>query len=218
MSKLSLQAKKRTIFKKKIKRLRKENLLPGILYGRKIENLSLSVNLLEFRKIFKQIGESSVLDLQIEGEKTPRKVIIQDVQFDPLNENYLHVDFHQIDLTKELETKIPFEFVGESPAVKHKKGTLIKHLNEIKIRCLPQDLPSKIEVDITSLEDFHQSISVKDLSLPPRIKLLEKEDEVVVSVVSPRIEKEEEKKKETEEEAGEKEIQENKAEENKDNK
>lgn len=208
MKEIILKAQKRTIFGKQVKKLRKEKQIPAILYGHKVENIPLITSLLDFKKIFKQAGESTILDLEIEGEKDPRKILVQDVQFDSLTGEILHADFHQINLEEELETEIPFKFIGESLAVKEKGGVLIKNLTEIKIKCLPKDLLSEIEVDISCLKDLHQNISIKDLGLSSRIKILEKEDETIVTVIPPRIEEEVKKEEVKVEEKVEKKVEE----------
>lgn len=189
MEKITLPVKTRKETKKLVKKLREQGQIPAVLYGHKIKPKNLSVGYNQFEKIYKEAGESSLIDLIVDKEK-PFKALIQEVQYDPFKGKIIHVDFHQVRMDEKITTTIPIKLIGESPAVKELGGTLVTSLDEIEIECLPNDLVHEIEVDVSSLKTFDDLIHIKDLKIPSRIKVLKNEDEVVVSVTPPRTEEE----------------------------
>lgn len=214
---LALNAKIRKTLGKKVKRMRKESVFPAVLYGSKTKSTNLEVDSKEFEKIFKEAGESSLISLDVEGKKTP--VLIHQIQRDPLTYQFIHVDFYQPNLEKEIVAKVPLVFEGEAPGVKELGGTLVKNLSELDVKALPQHLPHEIGVDVTSLKTFEDKVLVKDLKLPEGVKVLKEIDVILAFVAMPEkveeeltkpieenveaIEKVESKKKEEEVEAAE---------------
>lgn len=201
MLKLSAQLRKEV--GKKVKNLRKMGFIPAILYGPGIKNLNLKVQEKEFEKVYKKAGESTLISLEIEGKKIP--VLIHEVQFDPISEKPIHVDFYQPSLKEEIEAKVPLVFVGEAPAVKELGGTLVKALSEIEIKVLPQNLPHEIKVDISPLKTFEDRILVKNLNVPEGVKIL-RSPEDPVAFVAPFEKVEEELEKPVEKEIKEVEV------------
>lgn len=189
MEKLSLKVKLRSALGNKNNALRRQGLVPGVLYGRKIENKNLIMNTAEFGKVYRQAGESTLIDLELEDGQT-QKVLIQDLQIDPLTNKVTHVDFRGIDMSEKLEVKIPLKFIGESPAVRELSGILVKAMGELEVRCLPQALVHEIVVDLSSLATIGANLRVKDLKLPAGLEVMQKEDAVVVTVTEPRSEEE----------------------------
>lgn len=203
---LTLKAKSRKIFGKKVKKLRKAGFIPAVVYGHGRESQAIEINENHFKKIFKQAGESSLIDLIID-DQPPLKVLIHQLQYDPLTEKISHIDFYQVKEKEKVIVEVELKFIGEAPVVKEKGGILVHHLTKIKIECLPKDLVHDIEVDLSSLKEFNDLIRVKDLSFPPTINCLHHPEDVIVSVSAPKVEKEvvtpekaEEEKKETVEE------------------
>jgi large subunit ribosomal protein L25 len=145
---LSLSAKIRKVLGKKVKILRKQGILPGVIYGPKIESQPIEVDLKEFEKVFKKAGESSLIFLEIDNKK--HLVLIHNLKRDPLTEKPIHVDFYQPSLEEEIEAKVPLVFEGEAEAIKVLGGTLVKNISEIEVKALPQDLPKEIKVNIES--------------------------------------------------------------------
>lgn len=187
---LNLFAKKRE--KKERKLTRSKDVLPGILYGPKIKNQPVEVNLKEFKKVFEESGESSLISLELEGKKIP--VLIHEVQKEPLSDEFIHVDFYQPILNKEVEANVPLVFEGEAPAVKELGGTLFKEFQEVEVKALPQNLPHEIKVNVESLKTFDDEILIKDLILPKGVKILKDPETIVVSVLPPeKVEEELEK-------------------------
>jgi large subunit ribosomal protein L25 len=212
---INLSAKIRKDLGKKVNNLRKKGILPAVLYGPKIKNFSLELDLKEFEKVYREAGESSLVSLNVdfsgEQEKIKKKfiVLIHEVKFDPLTDGPIHVDFYQPKLDEEITATIPVVFEGEAPAVKDLGGTLVKNIQEVEVKALPQNLPHEIKVNVERLETFEDDILIKDLSVFKEVKVLKEPEEVVASVVPPAKIEEEleepiEEKVEEVEEAGEK--------------
>jgi len=189
MEELTLKVETRELKGKKNKELRRNNKIPGVVYGHGFSNKNIAVNYNDFKEVFERAGESSLINLVIDNE-APIKVIIQDVQFDPVSDKFIHVDFHKVKMTEKITTEIELKFVGEALAVKELGGVLVRALEKVEVECLPGDLVSEIEVDLSPLKTFDDIIYVKDLKVPEKITLLEKSDEVVAKVQAPRTEEE----------------------------
>jgi len=209
---LTLSSKIRKEVGKKVKSLRQQGILPAVLYGHKIKNLNLELDLKEFEKIYSKAGESSLitlviakgkdeaeaeassLSLNVEEKKQKFLILIHDIQFDPLTEKPIHIDFYQPELKEEVEVTVPLIFEGEAPAVKNLGGTLIKEISEIEVKAKSQNLPHEIKVDIGSLKTFEDNIKISDLKVPEGVKILKGPEEIVVSISRPeKVEEELEK-------------------------
>lgn len=177
---LSLSAKLRKETGSKIDALRKTGILPAVLYGPKIKNALLAVDVKSFEKVYKEAGESSLISLELEGKKF--SVLIHDIAKDPLSRKPVHVDFFQPDLTEEIEVMIPLVFEGTAPAVKDFSGTLVKNIHEIQVKALPQNLPHEIKVNIESLKTFEDVILIENLTVPGGVKILKDAKEIVAQV------------------------------------
>ena len=189
-----ISAKIRAVEKKGTKALRENGLLPAVIYGPGQKTLSLEINLKEFKKVYQEAGESSLISLKISELNKDYPVLIHEVQKEPLDGEPIHVDFYQAPLTEVVEAKVPIIFKGISPAVKDLGGTLVKNISELEIKALPQDLPKKVEVLIDNLKNLEDKILVKELRLPRNIDVLKGPDEIIAWVASPeKIEEELEK-------------------------
>lgn len=190
MKTLELKTEKREIKGKKVSALRAEGFIPSVVYGKDVEPVSLTINLRDFSKLYKEAGESSLIDLLIE-DKTLR-VLISDVQLDPLTDVPVHVDFHKVNLTEEITANVPLKFENEevAPAVKELGGVLVKEKDEIEVECLPTNIPHEIVVDVTGLATFDDIIHVSDLPVPADVKVINEGEEVVALVKPPRSEEE----------------------------
>lgn len=186
-----ITAQKRQITGRKVKALRRQGIIPANLFGKKIESLSLSLNSLEFKKLYDKTGETGLIDLAITGSKSVRPVLISNVQYHPVTDHFLHVDFHEVDLAEKVVADIPIVITGESPAVKEKGAVLVTVINEIEVSALPADLPDRIQVDISALSEFNDAIHVKDLQFPKKVEVQIEPDAVVVTIQEPKEEKEE---------------------------
>ncbi len=175
----------------KAKNLRKEGLLVAEFYGHGMENMSLQMDYQEFRKLYREAGENTVIDLVVEGGKT-LKVLVHQVEYDPVTDEFQHVDFINVRMDEEVTTNVPIILEGQAPAVKEMGGVLMQNLDELEIRCLPGDLIHEITVNIESLVDFHSSIHVSDISIPGKIAIVTDPERTIVTVTAPREEEPEE--------------------------
>jgi len=186
---ITISAEKRVVIGRDNWKTRADGFVPAIVYGPAMEPKNVSVNRKALVVAFREAGESTLVDLVINGDQ-PVKVLIQDLQFDPMSSEIIHADFRAVDLTKEIVAKIKLEFIGEAPAVKELGGTLVQALNEIEVRALPQSLVHLIEVDISKLKTFDDAIHISDLTLPAGIAAVDDLGDTVALVSPPRSEAE----------------------------
>ncbi|MAG44807.1 50S ribosomal protein L25 [bacterium] len=189
---LKLKAKIRKITGKAVKQIRKEELIPAIFYGFKVKNQNLELKYREFINIYKQAGESTLIELIIDGKK-PEPVLVHAVQTHPVSDKILHIDFLKVNLKKLIKTNVSLEFIGEALAVKDLGGILVRSITELEVQALPLDLPSQVRVDISSLKTFDDSIKISDLKVSKKIEILTDKDIVVATVSPPRTQEELEK-------------------------
>lgn len=194
---LSLSANIRKTLGKKVKSLRKKDILPGVLYGPKIKPLVLEIDLKEFEKIYKEAGESSLISLQVNNRKV--SVLIHEIQRDPLSLKPIHIDFYKPSLEEEITAAVSIIFEGVSPVVKELGGTLVREISELEVKALPQNLPHEIKVNVGNLKTFEDEILIKDLKIPAGVKVQRGPDEIV-AVITPPEKVEEELAKPVEEE------------------
>lgn len=189
-TKVQLNAELRSEANGKAKNIRTTGFIPAVIYGFGAGNKNIKVKKHDFEKAFAVAGEFNLVDLSIDGSQGV-KVIIKDVQRDNLTGDTTHIDFYQVDMTKKISAEIPLNFIGEAKAVKEKGGTLVKNMNAVLVKCLPGDLVSHIDVDISQLVEFDQFIRLHDLVLPKGIELSSVTNEAVVGVVETKVEVEE---------------------------
>jgi large subunit ribosomal protein L25 len=174
----------------KLEVVRSNGMTPAVVYGARVENTSISVPSIDFKKAWKTAGESSTIALDLEGQKID--VLIHEVQVDPVKGFPIHVDFLAIDMNKPVQVAIPLEFTGVAPAEKSGLGTLVKVLHEVEIEALPKNLPHAITIDISSLETLENQIHAKDITLPSGVTMVTDGEEVIALVAAAKEEKEEE--------------------------
>ncbi len=177
--------------------VRSNGMVPGVVYGARVENQMISVSSVEFEKILKVAGESSTIVLEIEGDKktgTSQKidVLIHDMQVDPVKGFPIHVDFLAVDMNKPIEVTIPVEFIGTAIAEKNSLGVLVKVMHEIEIEALPKDLPHNVVVDVSTLAVLDDQIHISDIKLPKGVTMKTPMDEVIALIAPIKEEKEEE--------------------------
>jgi len=192
---LSLSAKARKDFGKKVRILRQKDILPAVLYGPKIKKTqSLEIDYKAFEKVYKTAGESSLISLEIEGEDKKIPVLIHEIQKNRLTGKISHIDFYQPSLEEKTVVKIPIVLEGTSPAVKESGGTLVKYISEVDVKALPQNLPKEIKINVENLNTFEDNILIKDLKLPEGVEILRNSNDIVASVLPPeKVEEELEK-------------------------
>jgi large subunit ribosomal protein L25 len=174
----------------KVDTIRKAGKIPAVFYGKKEATTTISIPRIDFLKVWKEAGASSVVNL--ETPKGSKESLIQDVDLDPITGIPRHADFYVFEKGHKLEVELPLEFVGISPAIKDQGGMLVKVLHELKVEAMPKDLPHNINVNISSLVNFGDQILAQDITLPSGVTLLANLEEVVATISAPREEKEEE--------------------------
>lgn len=183
----TLSASPRTVLGKKVRRLRREGLLPANVYGRGIESTAIQLEGRAFRRVIRQAGVRSMFELAIEGEGEPRHVLVRGLDREGGTGDPIHVDFYQVDLERPIQTTIAIRLVGVSPAVADLGGTLLQNLETVSIRCLPLDIPDAVELDVSALADFDTSLTVGDLRVPDRVEVLSAPDIGIATVDAPRL-------------------------------
>ncbi|MFA6353524.1 MAG: 50S ribosomal protein L25 [Candidatus Paceibacterota bacterium] len=173
----------------KLDSLRKEGEIPAVFYGAGKETTSISVSIVDFKKVWREAGESSAVKIEMLNSNID--VLIHEVQVDPITSEPIHVDFLAIDMKKKIRVHIPLEFEGISAAVKSGLGNLVKVIHELEIEALPSDLPHNLVVDLSKLNTLDDQIFVSDIKLPTGVAVINEPTEVVVSVVEQVEEKEE---------------------------
>jgi len=181
-----LKVEKRKVLGKLVKKLRREGILPCNIYGKGIKSEAVQVPQVEFDAVFKEAGETGLVDVAL-GEKTI-PVLIHNMQKD-FRGNVLHADFFQVNLKEKVKTMVPLEVIGEPKAVLEKTGLLMNILSEVEIEALPEELPENIQVDVAHLANVDDQITVADLKVPTGVTVLT-EPEQVVSKIGELITKE----------------------------
>jgi len=146
--------------------------IPAVIYGPKSKNQNLTINYKNFEKAYKAVGESTLIDLTVDDKDTI-KVLVHDVQHNPLNGNYIHVDFYQLDMTKKTQVEVTINLLGSDQIEKNTGGEVIANLDKIIVECLPKDLIKEIEFDASKyLKELDDTILAKDINLPEGLELI----------------------------------------------
>lgn len=189
--KLKLQVNPRKITGRAVKVLRRQGLVPANVFGKKRKSVSVQLSAEALAKIYKAAGETSIINLQVEGEKEQHPVLISGIQFHSVTGLPLHADFHEVDLTQKVTATVPLELLGESPAVTDLGGVIVQQLNEIEVEALPMDLPDKLTLDISSLKEFGDTLTIADLKVDAtKIQIEVPAETIVVQAQEPQKEEE----------------------------
>src|SRR3989344_740541 len=187
MDRLSLHAEERKVLGKKVKNLRKDGILPAHVFGKGVEGESVSVIAKDFLKVFKTAGETGLIDLKIGAEKV-RPVLIREVSYNPVSGDLIHIDFYQVNLSEKVKVSVPIVQIGEQPESVHLGETIVlQTLNEVEVEALPADLPENIEVDITSLKNVDDAITVGQLSVDKEKITIHADPEEIVVKLAPAV-------------------------------
>lgn len=191
---LTLTVQKRDIIGKKVKNLRKEDLIPAVLYGPKMRPSSVSIDYKSFEKVYKEAGGTALIKLDEKDAKDKDEdniVLIREAIINPVSHKFMHVDFYQLPLDQKIEITVPINTSGEAPAVKTEGGTLLQTMHDVSIRVLPTELIGEILVDLSSLQHVGDSITIKDIPIQDNIEVLADSVASVFTVEAPRVEVEE---------------------------
>lgn len=177
----------REVLGKKVKKLRRDGVLPANLYGRGLESVALQMPLEAARQMLYTHGTNTLINVQVAGEKEPRSVIVRDIKRHPVHGNVLHVDFYQVDLTRTLKAFVPVTLVDDAPAVTAHGGILLQGLDDVQLEALPADMPDHLEISIVSLLEIDDQITVASLVVPDGVTVLSDPQQMVARVTRPRL-------------------------------
>jgi large subunit ribosomal protein L25 len=183
-----INASRRLITGKQVKSLRREGLVPAIIYGHKIDPILISLDAREASHILPALTSSQLLEVNLEG--ISHNVLVREKQRHPVNGHLLHVDFQEISMTERLRTNVQIDYFGDAPAIKNYNGIVVTNLEEVEIEALPANLPERILVDLKVLKGIGDVIRVKDIHLPAEVEVLNDPDEIVAIVTPPAMEEE----------------------------
>ena len=191
MDAVSLDVGPRDVLRKKVKALRRSGVIPLHLYGRDVPSMALQADSATVTKIVSQVGRNIPLYLKVEGSQEQNLVFVREVQHHPVTNRILHVDFYRVDVTQRVKGEVPITLLGEAPAVRVHHGILMQSLHQLSVECLPMDMPERVEIDISGLEELDQGIRVSDYTPGQGITVLTDSEELIVRVGAPRVVEEE---------------------------
>jgi large subunit ribosomal protein L25 len=197
MEEVVIKANHRQVVGKKVKVLRREGILPAVVYGHNVDSIPISLDMREASRTLDRLSPSALVVVDIDGEQ--HYTLVRDKQRNPILGSILHVDFQAVSLDEMVRADLNIKIVGVAPAVETYLGIVVPSLEQVSIECLPKDLPDRIEADISGLIEIGDSLLVKDLLVPDGVEILSDPEEVVVVVIAQAVEEEIEEEVEIEE-------------------
>ena len=188
MEKVVLQATKRDVVGKQVKALRREGKLPAVIYGRHTDPINVNLDARSAGIALAKVTSSSLVTIDVEG--TEHLALVREKQRDYIKNVLLHVDFLAVSLTEKLRTTVPVHFIGLSLAVKDFNAVMVHNLEELEVECLPNDLPERIDVDISSLNRPGEGIRLRDVHVSDNVRLLGDPDTMVAVATFAKVEEE----------------------------
>jgi len=168
-----------------VKDLRKAGQIPVVVYGNKVENTLLQIEEMLLKKAHMKAGESTLVELDVEGKKIP--VLFHSVDLDPVSDRMIHVDFYAVDMKKEVEAEVQIRFENESPAVKD-GAILVTASHTVMVQALPAKLPHDLAIDLSKLAEMGGTLTAADLIIPEGVTLISDPETVIVIAQEPRAE------------------------------
>ena len=190
MANLNITVEKRDILGKKVSNLRKAGITPLHLYGSGIDPQSLQCDTVELSKIISQAGTNIPVTVKVSGSKDDSLCFIREIQYHPVTDRLIHVDFFRVDVEKSVRAEVPIMLEGTSPAVRSAGGTLLQPLQTVTVEALPLDVPASLILQADLLIDFETKLYVSDITVDSSIQIINDSEELVASVVAPRVERE----------------------------
>lgn len=181
MADFTLEVQPRTVIGKQVSQLRNQGLVPAIVYGPKIQPMSIQIPYRALELTLMKAGGTNLIDLTLDGKTMT--VLARVVQRNVLKRTIMHVDFYQVDLATKIRTSVPIHFINESPVVQQKRGVLLTGTNSITIEVLPSKLLHSIEVDLAQLKELGDSITVGDLKLGEDVHIMDEPEEMLAKVI-----------------------------------
>ena len=165
--------------------LRRQGVIPAVVYGAERPTVPVAVDEKDFRGVLRTGSSKAIIDLKVEGGGEETLAIIKEIQYDPLGEEIQHIDFFRITAGKPIQVTIPITATGRSEG--EKEGGVVEHLiREVRIECLPADIPESITFDLSAL-GLGESLHLKDVAPPPAVAFLDPPDTALVVVKAPRM-------------------------------
>lgn len=185
-----LSVRSRTVLGKKVKRLRREGRLPGVIFGGHADSVPVDTDQHAFELGFRSFGQTTLLALQgLDGGEIA--ALVHSVARDPRTGRMIHVDFTRVSLTEKTHAEVPIHLTGESPAVKLGEALIILALDHVRIEAFPQDIPRRIDVDLSPLQQLDDAIHVRDLIIDTNaVTILNDPDDLVVKAGAVKVEAE----------------------------
>jgi large subunit ribosomal protein L25 len=191
MDSISLTAHPRSETGRHVHHLRREGVVPAVLYGHKVAPVSLAVDAKEMERTWHHAGRTHLVDVHVEGQKGARKALIKDLQIHPRSGRMLHVDFFAVNLREKITSEVPVIVIGESPAVRDRLGQIQQVISTVRVEALPAELPAQLTVDVSGLTEVDQAITVGEIELPKGVALVHTEpSETVVKIAPVRVREE----------------------------
>ena len=187
MDAISLEATPRDVLGKKVSNLRRAGMTPVHLYGKGIDSRALQADSATLTKIVGQVGTNIPLYLKVSDASEQDLVFVREVQRHAITNQILHVDFYRVEATQRVRGEIPVVLSGEAPAVRIHRGVLMQALFTLVVEALPMDMPERIDVDISHIEDLDQDVRVSDIAVDQAITVLTDAEELVVRINAPRV-------------------------------
>jgi large subunit ribosomal protein L25 len=175
-----LEASKRTVTGKNVKKLRREDIIPAIVYGPESEPLPIQMDRRTLRRVLLEAGGTQLIEIQVGKEKIP--TLAREVQRDPLRGDILHVDFYRVSMTRKISAEVPIVLINEPMVVSSGEGILIHAMTTLVVEALPGVLPPHIEIDMSGLTKVGDQLLVGDLILPEGCEAMVDESELIVKV------------------------------------
>lgn len=175
-----LKAEERKVLGKKVKKLRRESLLPGNVYGNGLNSYALQVKLPEFEAVYKEVGDTGLIDLAYDGKTKP--VLVKNLQRNFANHTLLHVDFYQVNMKVKVKATVPVLLVGEAKAVTDKVGLLLQSVTDVEVESLPDSLPENVEINVEHLAEIGDQVTVADLTAPEGVEILTDPSQTIAKV------------------------------------
>lgn len=189
MQEVKLTARRRKATRKAVKTLREQYIVPGVVYGQGKDATPIEINASDLSDAYNEAGFNRLIELKIDDDK-PVNTLFVDTQKSPLSGDFLHFDLYTVRMDEKIETEVPIHFEGTAPATYQKDGVLVKNLDTIEIRALPNKLPESFTVDLEKLEEINDAVHVSDLAIPEEVEVLTEPEELIVRIEPPRSEEE----------------------------
>ncbi len=178
MDNVVLKATRRDVTGKQVKALRRQGRLPAVLYGHKVEPISISLDAHEASLVLTGLSASTIVNIELDGEQ--HATLVRERQKDYVRNTFLHIDFQVVSLTEKIRAMVRIDTHGLSPAVKDYNAVLVHNITQVEVEALPRDLPERFTIDVSKLANIGDAIHVRDLEVSDAVEVLADPDEIIV--------------------------------------